>query len=283
MTHQVPFRRSLRIAIFRGLLGIARVNKFSTIARVKKLLGIVLLCCSYAIGAIAQQKITVAVAANMQYTIEAIKTRYHLTDPTEISVVVGSSGQLAQQILHGAPFDIFISADTSFPQRIAQASLAVAPPRVYAQGVLVLWSVRKDILPKPDMALLMAPGITHIAIANPVTAPYGSAAQYILKKYNIYDAVAAKLVTGESITQTSQFIATGAADIGFTAKSIVISDAMKGKGVWVELNRNDYPPIEQAAVLIRQPVANPAAARFYDFLFSAKSKAIYQQFGYLVQ
>jgi molybdate transport system substrate-binding protein len=249
----------------------------------RRLLWHLVLCCGCASGAVAQQKITVAVAANMQYTIEAIKAEYQTTDAAEISIVVGSSGQLAQQILHGAPFDIFISADTSFPQRIAQASLAAMPPRVYAQGVLVLWSVKKDVVPKPDLTLLTDPGICHISIANPVTAPYGAAAEYILKKYNIYESVVGKLVTGESILQASQFIVTGAADIGFTAKSIVISDVMKGKGVWVELNRSDYPPIAQAAVLIKQATPNAAAAKFYAFLFSAKAKAIYQQFGYIVR
>ncbi len=246
-----------------------------------------MLCSVGAAGAVAQQKITVAVAANMQYTIEAIKAEYARTDRTDITVVVGASGNLTQQILHGAPFDMLISADTSFPHQLARASMAVTPPGVYAQGVLVLWSVKAGITPKPDLALLTDPAISHIAIANPVTAPYGSAAAYLLKKYNIYTAVAGKLVTGESITQTSQFISTGAADIGFTAKSIVISDAMRGKGVWVELNRGDYPPIEQAAVLIKQTARNPAesaaAAKFYSFLFSAKAKAIYQRFGYIVR
>jgi molybdate transport system substrate-binding protein len=249
----------------------------------RRLLWIVILCCVCATAALAQQKITLAVAANMQYTIEAIKAEYSKTDATEISIVVGASGNLAQQILHGAPFDIFISADTSFPQQIAQASLSAMPPRVYAQGLLVLWSVKKDIVPKSDLSLLTDAEISHIAIANPATAPYGSAAVYILKKYNIYNSIAGKLVTGESITQTSQFIATGAADIGFTAKSIVISDAMKGKGVWVELNRSDYPPIEQAAVLIKQSAPSAPAAKFYAFLFSAKAKDIYQRFGYIVR
>jgi molybdate transport system substrate-binding protein len=243
----------------------------------------VMLFCMGAAGTVAQQKITVAVAANMQYTIEAIKAEYNKADATEISISVGASGNLAQQILHGAPFDIFISADTSFPQRIADASLAASPPQVYARGVLVLWTTKQNITPKQDLALLNDPAITHIAIANPATAPYGSAAEYMLKKYNLYNTVAGKLVTGESITQTSQFIATGAADIGFTAKSIVISDAMKGKGTWVELNRSDYPPIEQAAVLIKEAAPNPAAAKFYAFLFSARAKAIYQRFGYIVQ
>ncbi len=151
-----------------------------------------MLCWGFATGALAQQKITVAVAANMQYTIEAIKAEYGKTDATDISSVVGASGNLAQQILHGAPFDIFISADTSFPQRVAQASLAAMPPRIYAQGLLVLWSVKKGIVLKPDLALLTDPGISHIAIANPATAPYGSAAEYLLKKYNFYNSVAVK-------------------------------------------------------------------------------------------
>ena len=102
-------------------------------------------------------------------------------------------------------------------------------------------------------------------------------------KYNLYDKVSSKLVTGESITQTTQFIATKAADIGFTAKSIVISDEMKGK--WIELNQKDYPPIKQAAVLLKYGKENhaEAAKKFYDFLFSAKAKEIYKKFGYIVQ
>ena len=238
-----------------------------------------------AITTIAQTKITVAVAANMQYTIEALKTEFNKTDKTEIEVVLGASGKLTQQIMQSAPFDIFISADTAFPKKLADTGFAAAPPKVYAQGLLVLWTVNANIQPNGDLKLLLNDNIKHIAIANPKTAPYGFAAESILKKYNLYDKVSLKLVIGESISQTSQFIATQAADIGFTAKSIVISDEMKGKGKWIELNEKDYFAIKQAAVLLKYGQENHGAEakKFYDFLFSAKAKEIYKKFGYVVK
>ncbi|HEX5152173.1 MAG TPA: molybdate ABC transporter substrate-binding protein [Parafilimonas sp.] len=233
----------------------------------------------------AQTKITVAVAANMQYTINAIIAEFNKTDKTQIDVVLGASGKLTQQIIQSAPFDIFISADTAFPKKLADTGFAAETPKVYAQGLLVLWSAKPDIRPKPDLKLLLNDNVQHVAIANPKTAPYGAAAEFILKKYNLYDKIAPKLVTGESITQTTQFIATQAADVGFTAKSIVISDEMKDKGKWIELNPKDYPPIKQAAVLLKYGQENHAAEakKFYNFLFSSAAKVIYKKFGYIVQ
>ena len=233
----------------------------------------------------AQSKLTVAVAANMQYTIKALIAEYNKTDKTKIDVVIGASGGLTQQIMHGAPFDIFVSADKEFPQRLAENNFTLQAPRVYAQGLLVLWSVKPGIRPDREMKILLSDNTKSIAIANPRTAPYGSAAEAILKKYAIYDKVAAKLVRGESITQTSQFIATQNADVGFTAKSIVISTEMNGKGNWVALNTKDYPAIEQSAALLKHAQQNDKAAaeKFYNFLYSAKAKTIYHQFGYIVK
>jgi len=255
------------------------------ITNMKKLLLLFLLIAFTATTAPAQKKITVAVAANMQYTMEALKAEFNKADKTQIDVVLGASGKLTQQIMQGAPFDIFVSADTAFPKRLSDSNFTTQPPKVYAQGLLVLWSAKDDVQPKADLKLLLNDNIQHIAIANPKTAPYGAAAEFILKKYNLYDKVASKLVTGESISQTSQYIATQAADIGFTAKSIVISDEMKGKGKWVELNRSDYPPIKQAAALLKYSQQNNAdeAKKFYDFLFSSQAKTIYKSFGYIVQ
>jgi molybdate transport system substrate-binding protein len=233
----------------------------------------------------AQQKLTVAVAANMQYTMQELIAEFNKTDKTTISVVLGASGNLTQQILNSAPFDIFISADKEFPQKLADKHFTLEPSKVYAQGVLVLWTVKPDLQPARDLKLLTGANIKSIAIANPKTAPYGHAAESILKKYGLYDKVSSKLVTGESITQTSQFIATQNADIGFTAKSIVISNEMKGKGKWVELNTSDYPAIEQSAALLTYAKQNieAEAKKFYDFLYSAKAKAIYKKFGYIVK
>jgi molybdate transport system substrate-binding protein len=230
------------------------------------------------IGVNAQNKITVAVAANMQYAIEALKTAYNKQHKVQIDVVLGASGKLTQQIIAGAPFDIFISADTAFPAKVQAAGMAVAGPRTYARGILVLWTARADI--KPEVQLLTANTIRHIAIANPATAPYGAAAVKVMKKYKLYEKVAAKLVTGESISQASQYIASGNAEIGFTAKAIVIADAMKGKGHWMEIPQQDYAPIKQAAVLLKD---NTAAKEFYGFLFSAQAKKVFEEFGYIVR
>ncbi len=233
----------------------------------------------------AQNKITVAVAANMQYTMDALKVEFKKTDSTEIEVVLGASGQLTQQIMQGAPFDIFVSADTDYPAKLAASNFAAARPEIYTRGVLVLWSVKPGVQLDPTLKNLVSENIQHIAIANPTTAPYGKAAKALMEKYNIYDKIKSKIVTGESITQASQFIATSAADIGFTAKSIVISNQMKGIGHWIELKEEDYPAILQAAVLLKYGQENRAreSKKFYDFLVSPPAKEIYKKFGYLAK
>ena len=250
----------------------------------KKIVFVLHLIAFTAFTGFAQNKITVAVAANMQYTINAIVAEFNKTDKTQIEVVLGASGKLTQQIIQSAPFDIFISADTAFPKKLADTGFAAETPKVYAQGLLVLWSAKPDIQPKADLKLLLNDNVQHIAIANPKTAPYGAAAESILKKYNLYDKISSKLVTGESITQTSQFIATQAADVGFTAKSIVISDEMKDKGKWVDLDLKAYSPIEQAAVLLKHGTdTNKAGSeKFYNYLYSKTAKDIFKKFGYLI-
>ncbi len=234
---------------------------------------------------LAQTKITVAVAANMQYTSEALKAEFEKEAHIKVDLIIGSSGKLTQQIMSSAPFDVFISADTSFPQKLLEEKIAAEIPKVYAQGLLVLWTVKQGVQPKPNLQLLLADNIKSIAVANPKNAPYGEAAEALLKKYNLFDKIKSKLVYGESITQTSQFIATQAADIGFTAKAIVLSKEMSGKGFWVDLNQKDYPPIKQAAVLLKygQQTHPKEAKQFYEFLFSSKAKEIFKKFGYIIK
>ncbi len=232
-----------------------------------------------------QAKLTVAVAANMQYAFKALQADYEKSSGVTIDAIIGSSGKLTQQITEGAPFDVFISADTKYPQILYQNKLIPDTPRVYANGVLVLWSAKPGIKPTADLGMLLGQHVKAIAIANPATAPYGAAAEEILKNDHLLDKVRPKLVYGESITQTSQFIATGAADIGFTAKAVVLSNEMKGKGIWVELDAKQYAPISQAAVLLSHGVKNNAQSSkaFYDYLYSNRAKKILKQFGYLVK
>ena len=231
----------------------------------------------------SEAKITVAVAANMHYTIKELITVYNQNHQGKIEVVSGASGKLTQQILHGAPFDIFVSADTHYPQILVEKKATLGTAKIYANGILVLWSAQKDLLPDKAGEMLANEKVKHIAIANPDTAPYGKAALSWMKARGLYENNAQKIVIGESISQASQFIASGNAEVGFTAKSIVLSAPMKNSGKWVELE--DYPSIEQAAVLLKHAKSSDEilAKDFYDFLYSDTAKKILKQSGYLVQ
>lgn len=232
-----------------------------------------------------EKKVTVAVAANMQYAMKALKEKFEKETGIKIEVILGSSGKLTQQIQESAPFDVFISADTKYPLTLYQNKFAMDSPKVYANGLLVLWTVRTDIKPAASLQLLLQDNIKKIALANPKTAPYGVAAEEILKRYGLYDKVQSKLVFGESIAQTNQFIISQSADIGFTAKSVVLADETKGKGSWVDLDAKAYSPIAQAAVLLKHGAETnkDASVKFYNFLYSPAAKKIYKKFGYIVK
>lgn len=232
----------------------------------------------------SDKKVTVAVAANMQYAMNALKANFEKKTGIKVEVILGSSGKLTQQIQEGAPFDVFISADTKYPQMLWQSGLTPDAPKIYAKGVLVLWTARADLKPAQNLKLLLADNVKKIALANPKTAPYGQAAEELLRHFKLYDLLKKKFVYGESITQTNQFIMSQSADIGFTAKSAVLSDEMKGKGSWIELDHKYYSEIAQAAVLLKYGAEknNDASAKFYSYLFSAEAKKIYKLFGYIV-
>jgi molybdate transport system substrate-binding protein len=231
-----------------------------------------------------QQKITVAVAANMQYAFNDLKNEFEKSTNIHVDEVVGASGNLTQQIMQGAPFDVFLSADTAYTQKLFEKGFAAGKPRVYTRGLLVLWTTVPGLKLTTNLQFLLSPKIKSIAIANPKTAPYGTAAEALLKKYNLLEKLKGKIVYGESISQTSQFIGTQNADVGFTAKAIVLSKQMKGRGKWIEINPEDYPPILQSAVLLKYGVEkhSVAAKKFYEFLYSANAEAVYKKYGYMV-
>ena len=198
----------------------------------------------------------------------------------ECELIIGSSGKLTAQITEGAPYDVFVSANLKYPETVFENGFADEPPRVYALGKLVLWSVKKDI--KPSLESLKEPSVKHIALANPKTAPYGQAAVEVLKHFEIFDAVNDKLVYGESIAQTNQFIISKSAEVGFTAMSVVRSPQMKNEGFWKEIDPKYYAPIEQGIVVIQRKNRDISKAQqFRDFLFSTTAKQILKDFGYL--
>ncbi|MBS9461668.1 molybdate ABC transporter substrate-binding protein [Flagellimonas sp. 389] len=224
---------------------------------------------------------TIATAANMRYAIEDLVKAFTKETGIQCDLVISSSGTLTAQIKEGAPYDVFISADTKYPNDIFKSGLAKNPPKIYAYGKLVLWTMTENIV--PSISILNDDSIDHIAIANPKIAPYGKAAISVLNHYKLLDKIEGKLVYGESISQTNQFILSASAELGFTSLSVVLAPELKEKGTWIELENHLYKPIAQSVVQIAHEKVNAnSSKKFYDFLFSKKAKEILKNFGYSV-
>jgi molybdate transport system substrate-binding protein len=226
------------------------------------------------------QKVTVVVAANAQYAMKEVEKQYEKETGKEIELIIGSSGKLTAQIREGAPFDIFLSADMEYPQILFKEGFAVSEPRIYGYGSLVLWTMKA--LSLSNINILLSPEIKTVAIANPKVAPYGVAAVAVMNYYKIYEKIESRLVYGESISQTSQYINSKTADIGFTAKSVVLSPEMQGQGKWIEIDKKAYQPIAQGAILLKSSKErNGAEAElFYNYLYSNKAKKVFEKYGY---
>ena len=191
--------------------------------------------------------ITVAIAANVQFAMEEIKVAFEKQQGIQVDLISTSSGKLSTQIRQGAPYHVFVSADTKYPDSLVQSGDATSPSKVYAYGMLVVWTMRPDLDISEGMQVLDDGALKKIAVANPITAPYGQEAIRALTRAHLLDSVQPKLVYGESIGQTSQYILSGAAELGFTAKSVVLAPEMQGKGRWIEIPADLYEPIAQAA------------------------------------
>lgn len=225
------------------------------------------------------EKLTIAAAANMQFVMTELSTIYKKETGIPCDFIVGSSGKLTAQIKEGAPFDLFVSADMKYPMELYNSNLTDTEPKIFAYGSLVLWTMNESI--EPSIESLTSEKIDHIGLANPKTAPYGKAAVKVIEHYKLTDSLKNKLVYGESISQTNQFIVSKAADIGFTAKSVILSPQIKNKGHWVDIPANLHSPIAQGVVVLKNRESQiENAKRFQDFLLSEKGKEILIKFGY---
>ena len=246
----------------------------------KIVLGLAFLCSSIFAGTI-----NIAVAANVSYAINDLIEEFNKTNKdTKVEVTLGSSGKFTTQIQNGAPFDIFMSADMQFPETLEKENLTVTKPLVYAQGSLAMFSIKPLDFSK-GISLITDKNIEKIAIANPKTAPYGTAAVEALKNANILEKVEEKFVYAESISQAVTYTMT-AADIGFIAKSSLYDKPMSKyqEGVnWISVDPKLYTPIDQGIVVLNRAKDNKEAHAFYDFILSPKAKEIFLKFGYLVK
>lgn len=229
--------------------------------------------------------INIAVAANVSYAVDELKSAFAKTHPdTKVQVTLGSSGKLTAQIKNGAPYGLFMAANMKFPEALYQDGIAITKPVVYAQGALAYLSAKPLDFGK-GITLLTTKTVGRIAVANPKTAPYGTAAVEAMHNGGVYDAVKSKLVYAESISQTVTYALT-AADIGFIAKSSLYSPKMaqyRENVNWASVDPKLYTPIKQGIVLLKQGENNNAYKAFYDFILGDEARAIFKRYGYIVE
>ena len=233
-------------------------------------------------GRLVAGEVRIAVAANFTGVTRQIAPLFQQATGHTTRISYGSTGMLFSQIENGAPFDVFLAADTRRPVTAEAEGLAVPGSRfIYARGKLVLWSVKQGAFEAGE-SFLKRGEFAHAAIANPETAPYGLAARQVMEHLGVWQTLQPRLVRGDSIAQTFQFVATGNAEIGFVAWSQV--KAWQGTpGTTWEIPADDYAPIEQAAVLLKRGANNPAARAFLAFLKRDSTRAVIEHFGYGVE
>lgn len=235
---------------------------------------------SLAGGLARAAEVQVAVAANFAAPMQAIAAGFEQATGDKVSVSLGSTGKLYAQIKNGAPYDIMLSADAETPAKLEREGLAVPGSRfTYAIGKLVLWSPRPGYVDESG-AVLKKGGFRHLAVANPKLAPYGEAAMETLAKLGVLNRVKPKLVQGENIAQTYQFVASGNAELGFVALSqVYAAGKIKSGSAWI-VPAALYSPIRQDAVLLDKGKGNPAAAALLDFLKGPQARAVIRDYSY---
>ncbi|MGE5324328.1 MAG: molybdate ABC transporter substrate-binding protein [Actinomycetota bacterium] len=236
----------------------------------------------------AAQDLKVAAAADLTPALQKLSPAFEKETGIHLSIALGSSGNFFAQIQNGAPFDVFLSADKSYPEKLQQAGLTEPGTlAAYARGRLVLWtpsnsplrfSAKNGTLTGDLKPLTASAG--KIAIANPAHAPYGRAAAAVLQHYGIYDQVKPRLVLGENISQTAQFAESGDVGAAFLAMAIAVTPEMKQKGSFIVLPQESYPPLDQAAVILHSSQRKAQARRFLEFLRSPQARKILGDFGF---
>src|ERR1700677_197355 len=238
-----------------------------------------------AVGFISQcaaQEITVAAAADLQFAMQDVAARYQKEAGKTVKVIYGSSGNFYQQIQNGAPFDIFFSANLDYAKKLDAAGLTEPGSYCpYAKGKIVIW-VRNDskLDLSSGMQALLDPSIKKIAVANPEHAPYGQAAVAAMQNVKIYEKVKDKFVLGENISQTASFVVSGGADVGIVALALALSPNMKDKGRYVEVPAGEYPPIEQACVILASSRNKETARQFLAFIKTPAIGDLLRSYGF---
>jgi molybdate transport system substrate-binding protein len=225
----------------------------------------------------ARPELNVATAANLTRVFGELGEIFERENGIHVTFSFGATAQLAQQIEHGAPFDVFAAADTEHIDELARKDLILPSTRaIYARGKLVLW-VPDARVPVEHLEDLAGAGVMHVAIANPQLAPYGRAAVDTLHALHLWEKVQPKIVYGQNISTTTQYAATGNADAAFTALALVHDNA---RGRKIEVPENLHAPLDQAIAVLRSTPKPSQARKFVEFVSGAKGREILKQYGY---
>lgn len=246
---------------------------------------LLLILCLLFVGDLhASDTLTIAAASDLTLCLEDLNAAFKITHPRiDIKTVTGSSGNFLAQIKNGAPFDVFLSADMSYPKELVEEHLAdESSLTLYATGHIVLWSMNPSVDVTKGLSILKDGPVKKFAIANPDVAPYGRAAKAALVGAGLWSQVQSKAVFGENIAQTAQFVQTGNVDAGIVALSLVMAPKMSGEGMYYRIADDQYPTLEQGAVITAYGTVNPLAKAYIDFLRSKEARDVLDRYGFLL-
>jgi molybdate transport system substrate-binding protein len=234
----------------------------------------------------ARHEVRVAAAADLKFALDDLLAEFRRARPDiAVEVTYGSSGNFFAQIQNGAPFDMFLSADADYPRQLLTKGLAPEGSEfVYAVGHIVVWTRRDSGLDveKLGAKALLDPSVRKIAIANPRYAPYGRAAEAALKSLGLYDKVKGRLVHGDNVAQTAQFVEKGSADVGIIGLAQALAPALFEEGRFWRVPADAYPRMDQAGVILSRARDVPAAEAVRDFLRSARGTAVLKRYGFSI-
>ncbi len=242
---------------------------------------------AFAVGEDAKQSLpsvlTIAAAADLKFALDDLVKQFEEKyPPTKVNVTYGSSGNFFAQFQNGAPFDLFFSADIGYPRKLAEKGLGADDVFLYAIGCIVVWAPKDSpvAVDKLGIKALLEPSIRKIAVANPEHAPYGRAAVAALKALNVYDQVASRLVYGENIAQTAQFVQSGAADVGILALSLAVAPQMRDAGRFWQVPLDAYPRMEQGGIILKSTKNLETARAFRDFVLGDHGREVLKHYGF---
>ena len=228
------------------------------------------------------EELTIAAAADLKFAMAEVVENFRVQHPADkIAVIYGSSGKFLTQIENGAPFDLYFSADIAYPRELESKGLVAGAAQPYAVGRIVLWSLKPELA---NMTLQKLPqaAISKFAIANPLHAPYGKRAKEALRHAGVWEAMQPKLVLGENIAHTAQFVDSGAAEAGIVALSLVLSPALQGKGTWTLIPVDWHAPLEQGYVILAGARENKLAHAFATYIATEPARAVMRRYGFVL-